>query len=452
MNRREFLAGTALATSAIGSPTAGSTALTGNRFLTFCSVIRVNQIEAARNKDLGEDEASAHTPANVQALRAAFEAGWPEGRMTWALSWRALHDQSANYRAIRDLVAGYHQRYGDEVTFIPGGYFANAYNSREQVNRDLHDALARVSAILGGGYRPRAVIAGFLAADNLRYLAENEGIHVCQGNIWSQFAVDNQDGEGSVCYPYYPSREHFCKPAQTRADLIDCVNLDGWTMDFLAARREGFADGFNSRMGVGPIETIRAYGPEIGLRQMMATTAVHFDRGFELNRFAWVTNIWEVSLIEDFRKKSGDTGLKALTKWLSSVHGRWPSAQCIPHGDFGLIWRRHQKDNSGLDYRFVQRGTGIGGSDANKEIRWFMNREFRLALLHDWKSLEPERVIDFTRYDLPAHEPKDQTRRWSLLGKINQKGTRAQDAPVPLAKLAPADLKLVLGKYPELKA
>lgn len=451
MNRREFLAGTALAPAILASGAPARTELLGNRFLTFCSVIRVNQIEAARDKDLGEDESSAHTPANVQALRAAFEAGWPEGRMTWALSWRALHDQRANYRAIRDLVAGYHQRYGDEVTFIPGGYFANAYNSRAQVNRDLHDALARVSGILGGGYRPQAVIAGFLAADNLRYLAENEGIHVCQGNIWSQFAVDNQDGEGSLCYPYYPSREHFCKPAQTRADLIDCVNLDGWTMDFLAARREGFADGFNSRMGVGPIETIRAYGPETGLRQMMATTAVHFDRGFELNRFAWVTNIWEVSLIEDFRKKSGDTGLKALTKWLSSVHGRWPSAKCIPHGEFGLTWRSHQRDNSGLDYRFVQRGTGIGGSDANKEIRWFMNREFRLALLHDWKSLEPERVIDFTRYDLPAHEPKDQTRRWSLMGQLNQKGTRSQDAPVPLAKLAPADLKLVLGKYPELK-
>jgi len=32
-----------------------------------------------------------------------------------------------------------------------------------------------------------------------------------------------------------------------------------------------------------------------------------------------------------------------------------------------------------VDYRFVQRGTGIGGSDADKEIRWFMNRDFRLC-------------------------------------------------------------------------
>jgi hypothetical protein len=452
MNRREFLAGAAMAPAAIAGVAQARTELIGNRFLTFCSVIRVNQIEAARDKNLGEDEAARHTPENVQAFRAAFEAGWPGGRMTWALSWRALHDERSNYRAIRKLVAGYHDQYGDEVTFIPGGYFANAYNTREQVNRDLHDGLARVSGMMGGGYRPNAVIAGFLAADNLRYLAENEGIHVCQGNIWSQYAIDNQDGEGSICYPYYPSREHFCKPAQTSADLIDCVNLDGWTMDFLAARRAGSDGGFNSRMGVGPIETIDAFGAETGLREMMAATTVHFDRGFELNRFAWVTNIWEVSLMEEFRKKSKQTGLKSLTKWLSGVHGRWPSAQCVSHGEFGLIWRRHQRSNAGLDYRFEERGTGIGGSDADKEIRWFMNREFRLALLRRWNSVEPERVIDFTRYDLPAHEPKGMTRRWSLMGRINQKDLRRQDEPIPLDKLAPAELNLVLRKYPELKA
>ena len=110
------------------------------------------------------------------------------------------------------------------------------YNTREQVNRDLHDGFKRVTEFVGDGYRPKSVIAGFLSAENLRYLAEEEGIHVCQGNIWSQYAVDNGDGEGSISYPYYPSLEHFCKPAQGQKDLIDCVNLDGWTIDFLCAR------------------------------------------------------------------------------------------------------------------------------------------------------------------------------------------------------------------------
>ena len=104
-------------------------------------------------------------------------------------------DKRTNYRELRELVTSYHKNYGDDITFIPGGYFANMYNSREQVNRDLHEGLLMVSEMVGDGYRPRSVIAGFLAAENQRFLAEEEGIHVCQGNIWSQYSVDKGDVE-----------------------------------------------------------------------------------------------------------------------------------------------------------------------------------------------------------------------------------------------------------------
>ncbi|MCX6621866.1 MAG: DUF3863 domain-containing protein, partial [Acidobacteria bacterium] len=272
---------------------------------------------------------------------------------------------------------------------------------------------------------------------------EAAGIHVCQGNILSQHAIDNQDGAGSLSYPYYPSREHFCKPAQSAADFIDCVNLDGWTMDFLAARRSGFVKGFNSRMGVGPIESISAWGMAKGLRQMVATTAIHFDDGFERNGFAWVTNQWEASLALYFLKHKGFDGLGGLTLWLAESRRRWPAARVVTMAEFGLLWRKHFRDNGPIDYRFVERGTGIGGSDAELEIRWFMNRDFRLALLRNWKTNGPEEVIDFTPYGEPAHEPEGQVRNWSLLGRINQKGLRPQDKPVPLAALAAADRALI---------
>jgi len=413
------------------------------RWLTLNTVVRVNQIEVTREQTAGEDEAHQHTLEAVTGFRNAICVGWPDARITWSFSWQALHSEAANYQAIREYVRACHQRFGDDVTFIPGAYFANAYNSREQVNRDLHDGLARVSEFMGHGFRPGSVVAGFLAADNLRYLAEEEGIHVCQGNIWSQYAIDNQDGDGSISYPYYPSREHFCKPAQGQADLIDCVNLDGWTMDFLAARRAGFQEGFNSRMGVGPIETIRTFGTETGLRQMLATTAIHFDDGFARNGFAWVTNCWEICLVDQIGH------LEALTQWLAEIRRRWPDAVCVTQGEFGLRWRQQFEDNAALDYRFVQRGTGIGGSDSDKELRWFMNRDFRLALLRELNAGE-ERVIDFTRYDLPAVEPRDLTRRWSLLGQINQKQTREQDRPVRLRDLDEADRQLICSRYPEL--
>jgi len=414
--------------------------LMGNRFLTFNTVIRVNQIEVSRDRNVGADERALHTPAKVIAFRNAVAEGFPGGKMTWAFSWLALQDTSANYKEIRKLVVGYHYKYGDDITFIPGAYFANAYNTTEQVNKDLHDALKIIGDMVGGGYRPLSIVAGFLSAKNQQYLAEKEGIHVCQGNIWSQFSIDNQDGDGSVSYPYYTSKEHFCKPAQGKNDFIDCVNLDGWTVDFLAARRKGFEGGFNSRMGVGPIETLGRYGNVKGLQEMMFATAIHFDKGYELNGFAWVTNCWELSLPFD---------AASLKNWLIAIRKRWPDTKLITQGEFGLLWRKHYKTNS-FNYRFVERGSGIGGSDAGKEIRWFMNKDFRLALLKDLTNNTPEKVIDFTRYDLPAKEPAEMTRKWSLLGDINQKQTRPQDKPVLLIDLPEKSKLIIKRRYPGL--
>jgi hypothetical protein len=421
----------------------------GNRYLTLNTVVRVNQIEVGRNINKGENEATIHTLEYAKAFREAIIAGWPGARITWAFSWQALFSELPNYKEIRKYVSQCHNKYGDDVTFNPGGYFANAYNTREQVNKDLHDALARISEFMGKGFRSQSVVAGFLSANNLQYLSKRENIHVCQGNIWSQFSIDNQDGDGSISYPYYPSKEHFCKPAQSGSDFIDCVNLDGWTCDFLAARREGFSEGFNSRMGVGPIETIGKYGPKVGLEEMIATTAVHFDSGFSLNGFAWVTNCWEIALIKATGTLDPIGHLDCLTAWLKEIRNRWPDTRCITQGEFGLLWRKEFKNNDKLSYRFIQKGTGIGGSDKDKEIRWYMNKNFRLALLKDLND-SSVKVIDFTRYDITAKEPQNLSRNWSLLGIINQKHTRPQDKPIPLKNLSEKDQQFIYKVYPEL--
>jgi hypothetical protein len=118
----------------------------------------------------------------------------------------------------------------------------------------------------------------------------------------------------------------------------------------------------------------------------------------------------------------------------------------ITQGEFGLIWRNHYKENS-FDYRFEERGSGIGGSDANMEIRWFMNKTFRLATLRDWEKNTQPLVIDFTRYDLKAEEPESgSTRNWSLFGEINQKQIRPQDQPIPFSNLSDEN-KSLIEKY-----
>ena len=446
--RRKFLQSTlgSAASLALADTTSKALSVDGpaglrGRFVTHVSVVRVNQIEVTPTRNIGDDEAADNRPVRIRSRREAFARGCPGGKMTWAISWLALIDTRQEYKDARRLLASYHDKYGDEITFIPGGYFAPMFDTREHNRQTIAKALGLISAMVGGGYRPECVVAGFLDAENQWHLANDEGIHVCQGQIWSQHGIDNGDGDGGICYPYYPSREHYLKPAQGAADFIDCVCLDGWTCDFLTARRNGFDGGFNSRMGVGPIETVGNLGVEVGRREMMATTAMHFDGGHALNGFGWVTGIWEVSVGHD----------EDLAWWLGAVRERWPETQVMTEGAFGLEWRKHTPSNAGLDYRFDAMGSGAPGSEKELEIEWRMNREFRLGLLRNRETGSPWMAIDFTRYDLPAREPQTLEREWSLMNVLNQKGTRPQDMPMRLGQLSGEDQRRICALYPELR-
>lgn len=147
--------------------------------------------------------------------------------------------------------------------------------------------------------------------------------------------------------------------------------------------------------------------------------------------------------------------MEELRLWLTEIRKRWPDAKLITQGEFGELWRVRFKNDAKLDYRFVHRGSGIRASEADQEVRWFMNRDFRLALLGNWREDATPKVIDFTRYDLPAKEPGDpepgqHSRNWSLMNRINQRGLRPQDQPIPLARLTEEERALIHSHYPEL--
>lgn len=437
--------------------------LIGGRFVTLCIMIRTTPWEVSRDvKLIDEDESPIHTLKVVKDLREAFGRNNSDGRLTWGFTLNALEDIRTNYQEIRSYAVECQQKYGDEVTYFPG-YFPALYLPRERVNREISEALQRISDMAGVGYRPKSIIGGFLSADNMRYLSEKENIHTAHGVIWSQHAVDGGGADGSPSYPYYPSKEHFCKPAQNKKDLIDCVSLDGWSGDFLCARVSGGIGGttpFNgasSRRGVGPIETYCELGAEIGHIALMYTQSIHFDRGFELNGFGWIPNIWEAALVlKPERKDWGPLFIPGvLTKWVTGTLERWPDVKFVTFGEYGEIWRSHFHDNNEWDYRFEERGLGEGNSWGDEDVRWFMNKSFRLAMVRNWQQNGPEMVIDFTRYDLPAKEPADPSpekpnKDWSLMNSINQKGLRPHDKPVLLKNLKKEEKELIGRYYPEL--
>src|ERR1035437_448502 len=157
-NRRQFLHGAAgsaggLAVAGTGAGALGAVERVAGlrgRFLTHVSVVRVNQIEVTPERSIGEDEAADNRPERIRSRREAFARGCPGGRMTWAISWLALNDSRQEYKEARRLLASYHDRYGDEITFIPGGYFAPMYDTRQHIRETIHKALGSISEMVGG--------------------------------------------------------------------------------------------------------------------------------------------------------------------------------------------------------------------------------------------------------------------------------------------------------------
>src|SRR6201987_2211096 len=187
--RRQFLNGASASAASLAlagiprgaSPASGGTSPMRGKYLTHVSVVRVNQIEGTPTRSIGDDEARDNSPDHIRSRREAFERGCPGGRMTWAISWLALNDSRQQYKDARRLLASYHDRYGDEITFIPGGYFAPMYDTRTNNRQTIHKALNLISGTVGGGYRPQCIVAGFMDAENQWHLANDEGVHVCQG-------------------------------------------------------------------------------------------------------------------------------------------------------------------------------------------------------------------------------------------------------------------------------
>ena len=100
----------------------------------------------------------------------------------------------------------------------------------------------------------------------------------------------------------------------------------------------------------------------------------------------------------------------------------------------------------------MTRGTGAPGSEKELEIEWFMNREFRLALLRNWTDRAALRWSSTSRDTICRRRSRRTLQReWSLMNVLNQKGTRPQDKPVRLGQLSAEDQRRIYARYPELK-
>ena len=420
------------------------------RYYCFTIVVRVNQIEVAPGLHLGTDERLENTLENLVKCREAIADAMPEAQITIAFSHEALSDKTENFVALRQKAKEYHEQYGDDVTYMLGAYCAGAYSPRQDIISYVDEAMSLLRAFMGETYLPLAIVGGFVPAKVMEHIA-SLGIRTIQGVVFSQDAVDNQDGDGAMCYPYYPSKEHFCKPAQNAEDFIDIVALDGWTVDFINATHSGTtAEDYHNRSGCGPIEALYPYGKEKGIEIIIETAAQMFEESYALNEgFGYATVIWELCLIQKDGQHQMKFDEKALNHLFKGLKARFPDVKVVPFGQVGNIFRASYKNNDKLNYHFIHRGMDANDSHKSLEIEWYMNKLCRLAIRTDLRTGE-KKIIDFTDYTKTAQEPPDSHyakgivyRNWSLLGDINQKGLRAQDKPIAIESLSETQKKLI---------
>lgn len=383
----------------------------GERFLTVNFLVRKWQIEYTRHSHNGVSEESYNTPENIAKISRWVREAFPEGQVTWALSWEALFDPGPHWQGVRETLADCYGRFGDQVTINPGGGFPNVYNTKEQINRDLEDAFEAIERWLGKP--PRNIVSWQLSAANIAHAARRFGVVATSGHCWSQHGVDNLSQEGSIMYPYYPSLLNALRPAQSAEDQINCVMLDTVTTDLVTARFLLEEEGQDCRMGVQPIETVMRFGYEVGLRQMKLTADRYLRDNYTNLPFVWITNQLEPSVIF-----FDDDCARATRDWLAYLAETYPDLKLLSTDRFADRFMQTFPDNESLNYNFRYRGTGISGSDPAEEMLWWMNKDYRLGVLRSGGGC---RVIDYVSYKDAPPEPEGPQSNWSLPAILSQK-------------------------------
>jgi len=381
------------------------------RYLTLNFLVRRWQIEKTRFDHSGEDETKYCTRENIKWISDIVRENFPHGNITWALSWEALMNPNSYWRCIREIILQLCEKYRDDITFNPAGGFPNIYNTKQQVNEDIDEAFEVIKKLTDK--YPKSIVSWQLSAENLSYIREKYGAKVASAHCWSQEAVDNLSSEGSIMYPYYPSRRHYLKPAKSREDMIDILMLDVISLDLVTARLRMDEAGQDCRMGVQPIETVLRFGYQKGFEIMKQVTDRYFQDNWENLPFVWVTNQLEMSVIH-----RNNEVRRAFKNWLDHIRKIYKDVHLLKIADFSELFRKHYQDNSKIQYSFRYRGIGISSSDPEKEVLWWMNKDYRLGVL---VSKNTAQIMDYLVYTDDIQEPQGPESNWNISGIVSQK-------------------------------
>lgn len=390
--------------------------LLGRRLFTPVFLLRQWQIEKGKGEHAGEFEEPLVTDERLIELRSMVAACFPKGRVTWSLSRGAILSPGDHWSVIRRRLTEFREQYGDAIVPNPVAGYTVLHRSCAEVEEELFELLDSLANWLGES--PRAVHAWILLARTIERTLERFDLDAVSGQCWSQYGVDHMSMEGSVPYPYYPSRRHFLVPGRNKDDqldvpLLDVISLDPVTARFTRKQHKRFC-----RMGLQLLETVnwKRVGPEHGLQAMQSVARTYLTDNRECLPFSWITTTQE--LVEMFRHPYSFSSYRSF--W-ESLAAEYSDLEVITTADFGRDFKVTYREND-WHYRFRARGSGVGPSDPETEIAWEFTRDMRRATLtrRRW-GRRREQLIDYVDYTQDVREHDGPSSDYSLKASPWQK-------------------------------
>lgn len=146
---------------------------------------------------------------------------------------------------------------------------------------------------------------------------------------------------------------------------------------------------------------------------MKQVTDRYFQDNWENLPFVWVTNQLEMSVIH-----RNNEVRRAFKNWLDHIRKIYKDVHLLKIADFSELFRKHYQDNSKIQYSFRYRGIGISSSDPEKEVLWWMNKDYRLGVL---VSKNTAQIMDYLVYTDDIQEPQGPESNWNISGIVSQK-------------------------------
>ena len=209
--------------------------------------------------------------------------------MTWAVSWSALQDTRKEYKETANSSPTFTVTSATKSPSSRAVISRRVQHARAGIAPPFATALGMVSAMVGGNLVPQSS-SPVMDAENQRLLAKTKTSTFARDRSGASTASTTAMAMAASAIPTTPAANTISSPPRaSRISSIASASTAGPATSLLLGAKGSRADSTAASASV-PSRAVGNLGKEVGRKEMLDTTAMHFDAGRALNGFGFVTS------------------------------------------------------------------------------------------------------------------------------------------------------------------